>query len=147
MRMLTKSTSPLPIRSALDTSHVPPVEAESTPPVPRTCSPITPIRFFQSGREERFGSFTMVPALRPVPRLEGHVKTQPRLGWCMKSKPSALSTCCTASQARINLAVTPRISLPSGVGAERCPCIDTMRKWSSSPNHTKSVFELLWKTH
>merc|ERR1712185_74231 len=73
MRMLTKSTSPFPIRSALETSQVPPVEAESTPPVPRACRPMAPVSFFQSGRPETFGNFTIVPARRPVPKLDGHV--------------------------------------------------------------------------
>ena len=35
MKMLTSSTSDLPRRSALEMSQVPPVEAESTPAVPR----------------------------------------------------------------------------------------------------------------
>merc|ERR1740138_1761211 len=71
MSVFTRSTSPLPMRSALDTSQVPPVEAVSTPPVPRACRRILPRSCFQSARDEILGSFTMVPARRPVPRLEG----------------------------------------------------------------------------
>ena len=42
--------------------------------------------------EERRGSLTMAPALRPVPRLEGQVRMNPRWSLCMKSLPSDLST-------------------------------------------------------
>merc|ERR1719352_18936 len=128
MSVLTRSTSPFPMRSAFDTSQVPPVEALSTPPVPRACKAMAPQSAFQSSRAETFSNLTMVPARRPVPKLDGQVKIQPRCSLCMKSDPSAFNTFCTSSHARMNRAVTSLMFLPSSVGFSRLPCIETMRR-------------------
>merc|ERR1719375_1741925 len=58
---------------------------------------------------------------------------------------SDLSTFCTSSHARMKRAVTSLICLPSNVGFARSPCIETMRRWSSSLSHTKRFFASLWK--
>merc|ERR1719328_641821 len=75
----------LPLLVALGISQMPPVEAESTPAVPRHWSPILPQISLKSGRAENNGILTMQPARRPVPKLDGQVKTHPRWSLCMKS--------------------------------------------------------------
>ena len=55
IKMLTSWTSDFPSRSAFEISQVPPVEAESTPPVPRAWRPILPIRDLKSFRDETLG--------------------------------------------------------------------------------------------
>ena len=64
---------------------------------------------FQSGPADSLGSMTMVPARRPVPRLDGQVATQPRCSSRMKFDPLALNPLATSSQARTKRAMTSLI--------------------------------------
>ena len=87
MKMLTSWTSDFPILSTFEISQVPPVEAESTPAVPRAWRPIFARTALKSERAENFGTLTMQPARRPVPKLDGQVNTHPKCSLCMKSWP------------------------------------------------------------
>jgi len=77
IKTLQRSTSPFPILSALEISKHPPVEALSTPPVPLAYRLIFPRSSFQSSLPETPGRLTMAPALSPVPKFDGHVRTKP----------------------------------------------------------------------
>lgn len=84
INIFTSWVSDFPNRSALDTSQVPPVDAESTPD-PRACSPILPHTALKSALLENKGIFTMQPARKPVPKLDGQVSIQPKCSECIKS--------------------------------------------------------------
>merc|ERR1711871_71778 len=71
MKRLQSCTSDIPRRSELEISQVPPVDAESTPAVPRACRRIFFKVSLKSERAEKRGSLTIAPARRPVPRLDG----------------------------------------------------------------------------
>ena len=59
MKILTSSTSDFPRRSAFEISQVPPVEAESTPAVPRAWSPMRPRTALKSLRAEKRGTLKL----------------------------------------------------------------------------------------
>lgn len=121
MKMFTSWTSDLPSRSALEISQVPPDEALSTPNTCDYLSFIRNRTFCSSNLESHlfanvleilsrgekwnlrcnliylwnsFGLITLTiePARRPVPKLDGQVKIQPRCSECMNSTPSSLRT-------------------------------------------------------
>merc|ERR1719309_545538 len=71
----TCSTSEEPRRSALEMSNTPPTEAVSTPPVPRFCRRSLVRISSNLGCTLSLGSLTWTPPRRPVPRLEGQVRT------------------------------------------------------------------------
>mmetsp|Transcript_51419 Transcript_51419/g.116883 ORF Transcript_51419/g.116883 Transcript_51419/m.116883 type:complete len:262 (-) Transcript_51419:843-1628(-) len=109
MNTFTKCVSLFPSRSALLMSNRPSVDTESTPAVPRACRPSLAHTALKSGRADSFGTFTIVPARRPVPKFEGQVRMYPRWSLCMKSYPSARSTFPTpsvAAQNRLKIAST-----------------------------------------
>jgi len=59
-------------------SHVPSVPSVSTPPVPLAYNFINPKSFLKSSRAESLGNLTIAPALKPVPKFDGHVSIYPR---------------------------------------------------------------------
>merc|ERR1712110_50564 len=96
MNKLQRVTSDFPRRSAFEISQVPPVEAESTPAVPRACSAIFLRIALKSSRAENLGILTMAPARRPVPMLEGQVKMYPNVSECITPYPSPSNDSWTA---------------------------------------------------
>merc|ERR1711990_402488 len=77
------------------------------------------------------GSLTWTPARRPVPKLDGQVRTYPRCSFHMKEWPRSfikVSILVRPSQKRLKTAV---MSPPF--------CIAMTRRWSSSLTQTKKV--------
>mmetsp|Transcript_21077 Transcript_21077/g.50985 ORF Transcript_21077/g.50985 Transcript_21077/m.50985 type:complete len:369 (-) Transcript_21077:794-1900(-) len=137
MNTFTKCVSLFPRRSALLMSNRPSVDTESTPAVPRACRPSFAHTVLKSGRADSFGTFTIVPARRPVPKFEGHVRMYPKWSLCMKSYPSARNTFPTPS-----VAAQKRLKIASTLSPTS---MEMMRMWSSSFTQTKKFRASLWK--
>ncbi len=103
----------------------------------RTWRPILPQTALKSGRAEKRGTLTMQPARRPVPRLDGQVKIQPRCSECMKSAPSAWRTFWICWVPLANRVMMDLMSSPFSM--------ETIRIWSSSLIQTKRLASSLWK--
>jgi len=128
IKIFAKSISPFPILSELEISKHPPVEAESTPPVPLAYNLIFPRIALKLSLLDNFGKLTIAPHLSPVPKFDGQVRTYPKCSLCIKPLPSALNVFSTSLQAVINLATTSLISFPSGVGFSLDPYMETILK-------------------